>query len=106
MRYLALVAGLLTACSASQLQTATQDTAKVQAALNQGCAVYAQTAAIVNATPAGLTPQAQTIEAFGSGACVGGIATTALLDKALTDPATQAWLENLSVQLKAVKAKA
>jgi len=93
---------LLAACSPAQLQTASTDAAKVQTALNQGCATYAQTAAIVNATPVGITPQAQTIEGFASGACVGAQATDILVQKALSDPTTQAWLANLSTELKAL----
>lgn len=108
MKRLALVGVVLTlgACSANQIATATADVATVQAALDAGCAEYAQAVAVANAFGVSSIPQAAVIEGFGAGACVAGKATTALVQKGLADPATQAWLQNLSAMLRALQKKA
>lgn len=90
-------------CTQPQIQQASQDAATVQAALNQGCAAYAAVVTDVNAFGVGATPQGSVIEGFGAGACIGGQATAALVQKALSDPTTQTWLANLASQLKAIK---
>lgn len=98
--FLVGVAPFIFGCTQQQVAIATKDVATVQAELNKGCAVYASTVATVNALGVGLVPQAQVIEGFGSGACLGATATADLVSKALSDPNTVAWLNNLSVMLK------
>jgi len=90
---------ILCSCTPAQIQTAIADQAKIQADLNAGCADYQATVGTL-APLVAVSPQAQVIMGFGSGACVGTTATAALVTRALNDPGTQAWLIGLSTDLK------
>ena len=100
MRKLIFLSGFcLAACSA---QTAVQDQAKIQDALNTGCQAVAAAQALLTPVTAAL-PQAQVLSGFAGGSCVAGQATAALITKALSDPSTQVWLNDLASQISALK---
>ncbi len=91
---------LACACTPAQIQTAQTDVTAVQAGLAGACADVAQAEAMANTFGVALVPQAATIEGFIGGSCVAGQATAALVSKAVNDPSTVAWTENLATQLK------
>jgi len=95
----------LCACSASQVERAQVDAAKVASGIQTGCADALAVEQQANAFGASLVPQASAIEVYINASCVGGAAVAALTQKALNDPNTVTWLENLSTQLKAVSPK-
>lgn len=98
----------LTACSSAQVASgvtkaqATQ--AQVQVALNGACAQVQAAEAIVGI--AGMVPTVNNIEAYANSACIGAVATSAIVTAALNDPTTISWVENLATQLQAAVAAA
>lgn len=103
-----MLAGVLalTACGQTPAQivaTVQRDQASVQADLDKACADVAAAETLANLVPpVAALPQAQTIEGFIAGSCIAGQATAALVTKAVTDPTTVAWTENLATELTAL----
>lgn len=107
MRKLFLVAALavgLAACSSAQVQTAQNDVTTVTAALNTACVAVQAAESAVGVV--GALPAVNNIEAYANSACSVGQATSVIIGKAINDPSTVAWVENLANELQAFAPKA
>jgi hypothetical protein len=90
---------LLAACSAEEVAKVQGGQAAVQAAISGACADV--NAANALAAPFSIIPQVGAIMDYGTAACGGATAVAALVTKAVNDPTTVAWTQNLAAQIKA-----
>jgi hypothetical protein len=101
------VAGILAACTATQIANApakVQGTVSRVAADIEGACMVAKTAAGI-AAPFGAVPAVAGIMVYVEAACATEPAVAALVVKAVNDPSTVAWAQNLATDLSAAVAK-
>lgn len=86
--------------------TVQADVAKAASNVNQVCGVVNTAAGVASVFSA--YPPVAALEAFAAGSCGSAEAVTALVQKAVNDPATIAWAQDLATKLQtgAVEAKA
>ena len=95
----AALAAILSACSAPQVAQVQTDVAKVTTALNTACADVQAAEGVVGI--AGALPAINNLEAYANSACTVAGATSEIVTKAVNDPTTIAWVQNLATQIKA-----
>jgi hypothetical protein len=95
---------LLTGCTADQVASVQANQAKVQAAIQSACADVNSAAAL--AAPFSAIPQIGAILDYATASCATANAMAALTSKAVNDPATVAWAQNLAAQIRAIVPKA
>lgn len=96
------VALLATACSPTQVSTATTDIGAVATAVQSACTTVNSTAAMIQASPLALIPQVAGVVPYVTAACGTGAAVAAMVSKAAADPTTVSWIEALNTQLQSV----
>lgn len=94
------LATVLSACSAPQVAQVQNGQATVAAAIQTACGDVNAAAAL--AAPFSAIPQVGAILDYATASCVGANAVAALVTKAINDPTTIAWTENLATQIKAI----
>jgi len=94
---------LLASCSATQLATVQNDSTVISSAISAACTDV--TAASNLAAPFVAVPAIAVVLSYATASCSGATAIAALVTKAVNDPTTVAWAENLAVELKALVAQ-
>jgi hypothetical protein len=100
-----IIAGTVLGLAACTTATVDRDIAKAQSVVAQaatdiGAACGAVNAAAGFAAPFSAIPQVGSILMFATASCGGADAIAALTAKAINDPSTVAWAQNLAAQIK------
>lgn len=94
-----LGASLLTACSAQQIQTAATDISTIATSVQTACTAVNTTASGIQASPLALIPEVSGVIPYVTAACGTADAVASMVQKAVDDPNTIAWIENLNADL-------
>lgn len=89
----------LTACSAQQVASVQSTQTKVASAISTACGDVNSAAAL--AAPFSAIPQVGAVLDYATASCATADAVSALVTKAINDPNTIAWTENLATTIKA-----
>ena len=103
IRYVVPLVGLLAigGCTQAQIDsvftTAKADQAKIETAIGAGCAGVNAAAAV--AAPFSAVPQIAALLGFATASCATAPAVAALVTKAVNDPSTELWVQQLAAQI-------
>ena len=94
---------LLFGCTPQDAAKVEATQAKIESAINRACADANAAAAL--AAPFAFDPKVAGVMVYVQGSCAAGNAIAALTTKAVNDPATIAWAQNLAGMLKTATAQ-
>lgn len=99
---LLLLPFLVLGCNNQQMATVQVDQAKIQSGIVAACGDVQ--AAMAIAAPFAAIPQVGAVMDYGQASCVGAQAIAALTTKALNDPVTVAWTQQLANKIRSAPA--
>ena len=95
-----LLAAALVACSPTQITTAETDVGKIATDVQTACTTVTATANAISDSPLALIPEVNGVLPYVSGACGTAGAVAGMVEKAVADPTTVAWINGLNTMLQ------